>query len=157
MTTLQKAKHPLALPSVLIFLVGIFHIVRLILDVSLVEAEKTGWVMPPAAENVQFWKLYKLYNLQDGLSGIAWHALLSQTGKMVGLVALVIFGSAMDILAIQADVEGKINIDRELMTVGISNVATGALGVGFPGEEILYKLGLVISIFFPSLMRSRQL
>lgn len=147
MLTLQKAKHPLALPSVLILLIGIFHIVRLAMGMSLEDAEKSGWVMPPAADNVKFWELYKLYNLQDGLSGIEWLAILKQVGTAIGLVALVIFGSAMDILAIQTDVEGKIDTDRELLTVGISNVATGALGIGFPGEnfDALLQIYFLIS------------
>jgi len=46
--TLEKTNHPLALPSVLIGLVAIFHVVLAIAGISLGEAQRAGWVMPPA-------------------------------------------------------------------------------------------------------------
>ena len=46
--TLEKTTHPLALPSVLLSLVAIFHVVLAVTGISLGEAQQGGWVMPPA-------------------------------------------------------------------------------------------------------------
>ena len=46
--TLERARHPLALPTVLLSLVAIFHVVLAVAGVSLKQAQESGWVMPPA-------------------------------------------------------------------------------------------------------------
>ena len=46
--TLEKAGHPLALPTVLLSLVGVFHVVLWGMGITLKEAQEGGWVMPPA-------------------------------------------------------------------------------------------------------------
>lgn len=46
--TLERARHPLALPSVLILLILLFHIVLLVSGITLAQAQAAGWVMAPA-------------------------------------------------------------------------------------------------------------
>lgn len=135
--TLERSQHPLALPSVLVALVAVFHAVLYVSGVSLATAQESGWVMPPAAESVEFWKLWRLYHVTDwSLSGIYFPAALRQVAKAAGLLLVVVFGSCMDIAAIQADVPYKIDFDRELTTVALSNMATGLVGVGYTGSYI---------------------
>lgn len=135
--TLEKCEHPLALPAVLIGVVGVFHLVLLVTGISLGQAQEGGWVMPPAAQKVEFWRLWELYNFKDWkLSGIFFPAIWRQAAKTAGLLLVVIFGSCMDIAAIQQDVPYKIDFNRELTTVAISNMATGVVGVGFTGSYI---------------------
>jgi MFS superfamily sulfate permease-like transporter/CRP-like cAMP-binding protein len=135
--TLEKTNHPLALPLVLISLVAVFHIVLAVTGITLVDAQASGWVMPPAEKAVEFWKLWDLYNLQDWkLSGIYFPAMFRQLGKAAGLLLVVVFGSCMDIAAIQQDVPYKIDFNKELTTVAISNIATGVTGIGYTGSYI---------------------
>jgi MFS superfamily sulfate permease-like transporter len=54
----------------------------------------------------------------------------------VGLFILVTFGCCMDIAAIQSGTPFRLDFNAELATVGLSNVATGALGAGFTGSFI---------------------
>lgn len=48
MLTLEMVHHPLALPSLLVGLVVIFHTVLWAAGFSLDEAQASGWVLPPA-------------------------------------------------------------------------------------------------------------
>jgi hypothetical protein len=63
----------------------------------------------------EFWELWELYLPQ---SGVDWGAAARQAAKTVGLLMVVVFGSCMDIAAIQADVPEKLSFDNELQTVG---------------------------------------
>jgi SulP family sulfate permease len=54
----------------------------------------------------------------------------------LALYFIVAFGSSMDIAAIQADSPRDLNYNSELVTVGLSNLATAAAGVGFTGSYI---------------------
>jgi uncharacterized membrane protein len=47
----------LALPSVLIGLVAVFHLVLAFAGISLGEAQQGGWVLPPAVSNSCFYFL----------------------------------------------------------------------------------------------------
>ncbi|PNG93962.1 hypothetical protein TSOC_015287, partial [Tetrabaena socialis] len=86
----------------------------------------------------QFWHLWGLFNLQHGglAHGVSLPAMLAQLPKLAGLFLVVCFGSCMDVAAIQSDMPTPIDFNRELMTVGISNMVTGALGAGYTGSYI---------------------
>ncbi|KAL4859503.1 putative vacuolar membrane protein [Chlorella vulgaris] len=135
--TLEHFSHPLALPAVLAAINLLFHAVRLALGVSMATAMDHQWVIRPAEGFFKFWELWGLYNVKDlSFSGIYWPALGEQWIKMLGLALVVIFGSAMDIAAIQQDTPQKIDFNRELITVAVSNMATGVAGCGFTGSYI---------------------
>ena len=59
-----------------------------------------------------------------------------QASKLLALYFIVAFGSSMDIAAIQADSPRDLDYNSELVTVGLSNLATAAAGVGFTGSYI---------------------
>lgn len=60
--------------------------------------------MCPQEGTQRFWELWGLFNIRGwSLSGIYFPALADQWLKMLGLALVVIFGSAMDIAAIQQD------------------------------------------------------
>lgn len=50
----------------------------------------------------------------------------------------------MDIAAIQADVTTELQYDRELITVGTSNLVAAAFGVGFTGSYIFSQTLLLL-------------
>lgn len=86
---------------------------------------------------MKFWELWSLYHLESwSLSGIYFPAMFRQAAKTLGLMLVVIFGSCMDIAAIQQDVPYRIDFNRELTTVAVSNIATGTAFVGFTGSYI---------------------
>jgi SulP family sulfate permease len=135
--TLEHFSHPLALPTVLAAINVLFHAVRLALGVTLEQAMDANWVIRPAEGREPFWELWGLFNISDlQLSGIYFPAMAQQVVKTLGLALVVIFGSAMDIAAIQQDTPQKIDFDRELTTVAVSNMATGVAGCGYTGSYI---------------------
>ncbi|KAI8107618.1 hypothetical protein M9435_002646 [Picochlorum sp. BPE23] len=135
--TMERARHPMALPVLLFSLIATFHVVLLLSGISLTTAQEAGWVMKPADGPVKFWDLWKLYHFEDwSLSGICFPAMLRQGAKTAGLLLVVIFGSCMDIAAVSQDVPVRIDFNKELTTVALSNIATGVAGVGFTGSYI---------------------
>lgn len=86
---------------------------------------------------VKFWQLWNLYHFETWtMSGIYFPAIWRQLAKTLGLLLVVVFGSCMDIAAIQQDVSYKIDFNQELTTVAVSNMATGLTGIGFTGSYI---------------------
>lgn len=128
--TMKRVSHPMGLPGLLISLIVVFHVVLFISGTSLDQAADAGWVSKQT-ETIMFWKLWTLYDSPVSISAI-WR----QAAKVTGLALLVVFGSSIDIIAISHDVPVRLDFNRELKTVAISNIATGTLGVGFTGSYI---------------------
>jgi MFS superfamily sulfate permease-like transporter len=65
-----------------------------------------GWITMPAVAKgrEQFWEVYKLYDLfpEAGGPAVQWGALLRQIPMALALFSVVLFGSCLDITAIQA-------------------------------------------------------
>lgn len=71
------------------------------------ELAKGDWItLPPetAGGALNFWEVYELYDVfpWDG-SKVAWGALLRQVPMAFALFSVVLFGSCLDITAIQAN------------------------------------------------------
>jgi MFS superfamily sulfate permease-like transporter/CRP-like cAMP-binding protein len=80
-----------------------------------------------------FWDLFKLY---FSGSGIALPAMLRQAPRVVALWLVVVFGSTLDVAAIQCSTPRPIDFDAELATVGISNIANALLFQQYTGSYI---------------------
>jgi hypothetical protein len=64
------------------------------------ELAERGWItMPDQPASVQFWEVYKLYDISGS---VAWGVLLRQVPMTLALFSVVLFGSCLDITAIQA-------------------------------------------------------
>lgn len=74
------------------------------------------------------------------LSTFSWaeklNTLCRQVPKMLGLFFVVTFGSCLDVAAIQTDMPVPIDFNRELGTVGLSNIVVGLSGSGYTGSYI---------------------
>ncbi|GLI60655.1 hypothetical protein VaNZ11_002855 [Volvox africanus] len=138
MLCVKYVSHPLALPGLLTVIPLTFHLVLWLIGWNLEQAQGAGWAMPPTAGMSDCWKLWGLYNLQNGglTQGVNLGAIVSQLPKLAGLFLVVCFGSCMDVAAIQSDMPTPLDFNRELMTVGVSNMVTGALGAGYTGSYI---------------------
>ncbi|KAG2448594.1 hypothetical protein HYH02_006485 [Chlamydomonas schloesseri] len=136
MLCVEHVSHPLALPALLTAIPLAFHGVLWAVGWDLARAQEAGWVMPPTKGEAEFWKLWELFNIQHGLSGVDLPAMAAQAPKLAGLFLVVCFGSCMDVAAIQSDMPTPLDFNRELMTVGVSNMVTGALGAGYTGSYI---------------------
>ncbi|EFJ45005.1 hypothetical protein VOLCADRAFT_94701 [Volvox carteri f. nagariensis] len=138
MTCVAHVSHPLALPGLITAIPLTFHGVLWAGGWDLQAAQRAGWVMAPSSGLSNCWQLWGLYNLQHGglAHGVDLRAMLAQLPKLVGLFLVVCFGSCMDVAAIQSDMPTPLDFNRELMTVGVSNMVTGVLGAGYTGSYI---------------------
>jgi MFS superfamily sulfate permease-like transporter/CRP-like cAMP-binding protein len=80
-----------------------------------------------------FWDLYRLF---FSGAGIALPAMLRQLPRVLALWLVVVFGSTLDVAAIQACSPAPLDFDAELGTVGVSNVLNGLIGAGYSGSYI---------------------
>ncbi|KAL4547721.1 hypothetical protein Ndes2526B_g06954 [Nannochloris sp. 'desiccata'] len=153
----RRAQSPYSLPLFLLMVPALFYVVVFLGGWSLTDVRNAGWMSHPQPEDSQwkFWRLYDLYHFGSGKNllpdsanmmslsfwknfppkNIFWEAVPRQAGKLVGLYFVVAFGSSMDIAAIQSDAP-DVDYNSELITVGLSNVATGIAGVGLTGSYI---------------------
>ena len=68
-----------------------------------------------------FGKIYELFNWKlEGFSigGVMWSTMPRQIPQLIGLFAVVAFGSSLDVAAIQQDSPTQLDFNAELMTVG---------------------------------------
>ncbi|KAA6425635.1 MAG: Sulfate Permease Family [Trebouxia sp. A1-2] len=139
MLVMSRFRSPWALPAVLIFIPGVFFVVLACLHKSLAQAQDGGWVARPQGDENSgpFWEIYSLYNIHDlSFRGIYWAVMPRQIPTALALFFVVAFGSSLDVAAIQQDSPEPLDYNRELVTVGWSNVATSVAGAGFTGSYI---------------------
>ncbi|KAK9811232.1 hypothetical protein WJX72_000395 [[Myrmecia] bisecta] len=135
--TMRFARHPLALPAVLVLIPAAFHIALLAMGATLADAQAHGWVTKSEAGSQNFWEIYGLYNIHSpALDGIYLPAVWPQLPKLLALFFVVAFGSSLDVAAIQADMPDPLDYNHELKTVGLANMISGLVGAGFTGSYI---------------------
>eukprot|EP01025_Chloroclados_australasicus_P038986 TRINITY_DN4023_c0_g1_i5.p1 TRINITY_DN4023_c0_g1~~TRINITY_DN4023_c0_g1_i5.p1 ORF type:complete len:784 (+),score=96.96 TRINITY_DN4023_c0_g1_i5:30-2354(+) len=134
MFALKRFKNPVVLPIILVSLPVLFYAALFLSKTSLHDAQVAGWAaLPPTTGGGgPFYEVYSQYHLDK----VTWSILPRQIPTVLALFLVVAFGSSMDVAAIQSDYPKELDFDRELVTVGISNVVTGLLGVGFTGSYI---------------------
>ena len=160
---MRRARSPWALPALLASIPLLFHAILLATGTSLAQAQDGGWVIkPPASEDggggggggghhhhggggadpsaassssslEPFWDLYGLFFPGEG-AGLCLPALARQLPRAVALWFIVVFGSSLDVAAIQASTSEPLDFNRELATVGASNIVCAACGGGFTGS-----------------------
>jgi SulP family sulfate permease len=69
------------------------------------------------------------------VSDVNWTAFPPQIVRFTGLFFIVAFSSCLDVAAIEMELGLPLDYNRELQTVGISNIASGLTG-GFTGSYI---------------------
>jgi MFS superfamily sulfate permease-like transporter len=78
--------------------------------------------------------VYGLFNLYPfAWNNIAWLAILRQIPTVIALALVCSFGTPMDIVAVQAQVDYDIDSDHEASTVGYANLAAGLFAGGGTG------------------------
>jgi hypothetical protein len=98
--------------------------------------------------------VYQLYNLMPfAWSNIDWWALLHQFPTLLAVCVVCSFGTSMDIMAVQAEVQDEIDADGEVAVVGWANVAAGIFTGGGPGACALVQhrqlMGNCLCAHFP--------
>ncbi|WEW55753.1 hypothetical protein PRK78_001186 [Emydomyces testavorans] len=104
---------------------GLFYMIKFISGISLDTLRRSGWVFEaPASEN-PWYHFYTLYNF----SAVDWSALADTVPAMFALTFFGILHVPINVPALGISTgEDNLNVDRELIAHGISNVLSGLAG-----------------------------
>jgi MFS superfamily sulfate permease-like transporter len=128
--TVRRLRHMAVLPVCILLLLLMFYVVLWITDTSLPEAAQQGWVRamePPPPLGVT-WSYLRFDKV---LWSVLPHLLLTE----LGMIVVVAVSSSLDVAAIEIELKRPLDYDRELTTVGISNLISGLTG-GYTGSYI---------------------
>ncbi len=125
--TWHRSRNPLALPTILTCGVIVAHIAFWIAGMSIKDAQALGWtfdsparanlMLPWTADNIQHYPLAALPDLVGNLIAVAFVTAISTLFNTTG---------------IEVATHHEANLERELSTVGIANILSGAFG-GYAG------------------------
>ncbi|KAL7509915.1 hypothetical protein ACHAXN_011001, partial [Cyclotella atomus] len=126
----RKATNDAMLPIAMVMIPITFYVVLFICGISLAEARDIGWV-GEVSPTVQFGDMLHLvdFNL------VHWSLVTKCIGTWVGMVFVVSFASCLDIAAVSMDMGEALDTNKEMVTVGASNLMSGCL-FGFTGSYI---------------------
>eukprot|EP00397_Hematodinium_sp_SG-2012_P008997 GEMP01009069.1.p1 GENE.GEMP01009069.1~~GEMP01009069.1.p1 ORF type:complete len:786 (+),score=112.06 GEMP01009069.1:54-2411(+) len=117
---------PIALTAIPI----VFFVVTFASGYSVADAQDARWLAreSPIANGLEAVKLY-----DPAL--VDWSLFPRQVPNLLCLAVVVIFGSSLDIAAVQADYAERLDFNKEMETVGLGNMLSGMFG-GFTGSYI---------------------
>jgi len=124
MVVARFAKSEVALPGTMIAIPLAFYVVMYTCGLSMEEMRETQWVgeaQPPAPVTA-------LLHLID-FKKVRWEVLLNSEflSTWLGMVFVVSFSSCLDVAAISIDMGQPLDVNKELTTVGLSNIISGLL------------------------------
>ncbi|TID21547.1 hypothetical protein E6O75_ATG04942 [Venturia nashicola] len=118
--------HPSVMPAFFVAIVGIFFIVfAAIPNLHLQDLRAHGWVFDAPEAGVPFWNFYTYYDFKI----VNWTALSQTIPTMFALSFFGIIHVPINVPALGIAVqEDDVNINRELLGHGISNMLSGLVG-----------------------------
>jgi len=126
----RKCSDEAMLPISMVVIPVVFYLVLFLRGWSIEDAREGGWVgeqSPPVP-------VTDLFHLVD-FGKVRWELGKEITSTWAGMVFVVSFSSCLDVAAISMDMGQALDVNNELMTVGISNFVSGLAG-GFTGSYI---------------------
>jgi len=138
----HRIRSPWALPAVLLMMPAVFFAGLYAAGSDIDAARAHGWFQAKAASPPKhFWDVWKLFDFPHMFSstnggGVLWSAMPRQLPTVLALAFVVAFGSSLDVAAIQQDNPEELDYNKELVTVGVSNIVAGLTGAGYPGSYI---------------------
>ncbi len=138
---LRRNSHFLITPGALILTTALFYAFLFIARVPVAEASARGWLLGPFPSGGFFQPLTPAI-----LPQVDWSAILGQAGNIATILVLSVVALLLNASALEVTVRQDIDLDRELMTAGLANLAGGLGGsaVGYPAlslSALAYRLG----------------
>ncbi|MGE5643781.1 MAG: SulP family inorganic anion transporter, partial [Byssovorax cruenta] len=149
----RRSTYFLTYPALLVGAVLVFYLVLWSTGYNIQDARQMGWLLGPFPHGT-LWKPLDLSLLAE----VNWKLIAAHSGNMIAvamisLVALLLNASALELIA-QKDVD----LNRELISTGIANIAGGLLGspTGYHQlgiSSLAFRMGIssrVVSLFAAS-------
>lgn len=125
--TWHRSRNPLALPAILACGVIVAHVAFWIAGISIKDAQVLGWTFdsPPRADLMLPWTL-------DNVQHYPLDALPGLFGNLIAVIFVTAISTLFNTTGIEVATHHEANLERELNTVGIANILSGAFG-GYTG------------------------
>lgn len=130
---LRRYSHFLIIPTILLAGIGVFYAVLWLTGTSVAEAGAQGWLLGPFPQG-GLWRPLGPAVLRH----VEWAALFRQVGTM-GTVAIVsVVSLLLNASGLELAMEQDVNLDRELWSTGLANLAAGLGGgpVGYASVSL---------------------
>ena len=126
----RRYRHYLTLPALLLGGVIAFYLCVLVTGHTVDQAESEGWLIGPFPSQ-EGWEP----SAARSLGSADWSAVLSQAPGMATLIAVGVLALLLNVSGIELGTDRDADLNRELRSAGIANVAAGAGGgmAGFHG------------------------
>lgn len=127
---LRNVRSPFVLPTSMVIILASFYLIMFVGGFSFEDMQRAGWIssQSPMQSPIESFKLYDP-------SLVEWDLLPDQFLPMFAMFLVVAFSSSLDIAAIEMELGLPLDYNRELNTVGLSNLFSGLLG-GYTGSYI---------------------
>jgi sulfate permease, SulP family len=119
----RRFESPLVLLGVILVGVGAAHLAFLATNVSIIQAQLTGWLFKPEPVVA----LAPSWNL-DALSRFPWSALFSLAGGIVALMFVTVMSVLLNVTAIELETRHEADLECELNAVGAANLLSASFG-----------------------------
>jgi SulP family sulfate permease len=117
----------MVLPLTLFVALAIYNLVVAVFAIPPEVLRETGWVVPMRAD-AGLWPPI----VPADLAVVDWNAILASALMLPGIVIVTAMALLMNATGIELDTDRDVDLDKELRSVGLQNLAAGA-GGGVPG------------------------
>jgi len=124
-----KAKQPYMIPSLMLAASVLFYIFVWIIDIPIEQLRVDGWLLGSQSSTVT-WEFALSKNI---LSQVDWSVLLSQMPALIAVSIISVIALLLNSSGTELVIKRDIDLNRELVTAGVGNLAAGAFGglIGF--------------------------
>lgn len=125
----RKSKKPYTIPALLLAVAVLFYLVVWTMDASIEELRTGGWLLPAYA-STGGWESPLSPAL---LSQVDWKLLVGHIPALLPVAIISVVGLLLNSSGMELITKKEIDLNRELVTAGIGNLAAGPFGglVGF--------------------------
>ncbi len=127
---LRTFRSPYVIPIYMFAMLGAFFTFLHVCGISMSDA-RDAYLIAPLTKEEPFYHAWEIYNFGD----VCWEQLPRQFFRWVGMFIVVAFSSSLDVAAIEMELNKPLDYNKELQTVGVSNVISGLFG-GYTGSYI---------------------
>ena len=122
-----KAPSPLAFPIAIFVALVLFNLAVAVFDIPAPLLRQDGWVVPMLA-GTALWPPI----LPADISSVDWTAIIPTAVMLPGIIVVSVMAIMMNASGIELATRRDIELDQELLSVGLQNVVAGS-GGGIPG------------------------
>jgi SulP family sulfate permease len=138
---LRRYHHFLITPAALLLATALFYGYLYLAHISVAQASAAGWLLGPFPGGSFYQPL-----APASLSQVDWMAILGQADKIVTILVLSVVALLLNTSALEVTFHHDIDLNRELITAGLANLAGGLGGspIGYQTlsmSSLAYRLG----------------